>query len=264
MKRFRLRTLFVLTLLCAVGLAAYLNWIIPAKNQKSICDQMCGSIHFRLEDAASLPAWKQKLVERLGEHYVLDVIEVGLEAGFPFTVDTISDFTRLRKLSVCGIDPIENGYAPVFTFLELEELTFERSGLDDISGFGKLKKLRTFGLYDLTTAQQGAEVFGQLEHLTTLHLGDSLIDQFQLNGIAKSRSIEELSFTVNVDRLDLNVIGQMNQLRKIRVRRLKSTDLDLKVLLKMQNLESVEIWPTLESEEATILKLEERGIHVGR
>ena len=106
---------------------------MPSKNQKDICDQLEGSLHYRLEDISSLPDSKKTLVDQLGRHAVLDVVEVDLEAGFPFTVQTIAEFKKLRKLRINGIDPIVNGYDPIFGFLDLEELVFERSSLDDLS-----------------------------------------------------------------------------------------------------------------------------------
>ena len=235
---------------------------MPSKNQKAICEQLEGSVYYRLQDIESLPESEQLLVERLGRHAVLDVVEVQLEAGFPFTVDLISEFTQLKKLKIIGIDPIEKGYESIFGFLELEELIFERTSLDDLAGFGALKQLRKFGLYELTRGQQGAEVFGSLEFLTTLHLNDSPVDQIQLDGIATSQSIEDLSFSVTVGQLDLAPLAQMKQLKFIQIRRAKTSEFDTTVFLELKNLKELKIWPEMKTNDPVMLELEERGVRV--
>jgi len=237
---------------------------MPSKNQQVICEQLedC-CLHYKLDDPKSLPKSQQLLVERDGRHAVLNVIEVSLEAGYPFTVQSISEFKQLRKLKVTGFDPIAKGCDPIFGFLELEELVFTRTSLNDLSGFLALKKLQKFGFYDLTTGTQGAEVFGELNFLTALHLNDHPVDQLQLDGIAKSETITDLSFTVNVNQLDLSPLSKMNQLVQIKIKRLEAVELDLSVLLGLKSLKYLDIGTPRESDSPVLLELERRGIHNG-
>ena len=232
---------------------------MPSRNQKDICDQLEGSLHYRLEDISSLPDSKKTLVDQLGRHAVLDVVEVDLEAGFPFTVQTIAEFKKLRKLRINGIDPIVNGYDPIFGFLDLEELVFERSSLDDLSGFAALKRLRKFGCYDLTRYERGAEVFGALPNLKTLQLGESSITEKELIGISKSGSIVELTFAVAEDGLDLAPISEMKQLKYLDIRRSNKSDINLAPLLRLPNLKRFTIRPQIENDSDILRKMEEQG-----
>ena len=232
---------------------------MPSKNQKQICEQLEGCLHYRLNDISLLPEAKRRSVEQLGKHAVLDVIEVDLEAGYPFTVETISEFKKLKKLRINGIDPIENGYDAIFGFLELQDLVFERSGLEDLSGFAVLSNLERFSLYDLTRHQSGAEVFGTLPRLTVLHLNESQISETELQGISGSKSILDLSFSVDGKEFDLSPIGKMQQLKYLQILKPNAFELDFSCLLKLPNLKRFKTSHQVDADSVIFEQLEERG-----
>jgi len=234
---------------------------MPSKNQKQICEQLedC-CLHYRLEDITLLPEAKRRSVEQVGKHAVLDVIEVNLESGYPITVETISEFKKLKKLKINGIEPVKNGCDAIFGFLELQDLVFERSGLEDLSGFGALSNLERFAFYDLTRHQSGAEVFGTVPRLKVLHLNESQISETELQGISNSNSILDLSFTVGGKEFNLSPIGQMQQLKYLQIRKRNTFELDFSCLLKLPNLKRFRTWPQVDADSVIFEQLEERGI----
>ena len=258
--RTTIRTLMAITFALALCLALYSQWIIPSQKQQAVFEQLTECVHCSLHRVDTLPWWKRALVPYFGEHYFLDVAEVNLEAGFSFTTDTIKDFKRLQTLSIVGIDPVYEGYHQIFEFSELKEITFERSGLDDLSGFIACKKLRRFGLYELTDASGGAEVFGELEFLKHLHLGDSKINQHEFDGITKSSSIEKLAFSVDLDELDLRNLSRMKQLKEIFIWRSRKTKMDLYAMLDLPNIEKVYVNHVFELDKPVLAKLKARGV----
>ena len=235
---------------------------MPSENQKQICDQLEGCLHYSLEDISSLPQERRSKVDELGKHAVLDVIEVDLEAGFPVTVEPISEFKKLRKLRICGIDPIENGYEPIFGFRELQDIVFERTGLDDLSGFSALLSLERFAFYDLTTHESGAEVFGTLPNLKVLQLNDSEIDENELQGISNSQSILDLSFTIGSENFNLSPITKLKQLKYLHVRRTNAVKLDFNCLLKLPQLKRLRLSSKTDADSAILKQMEEKGITV--
>ena len=231
---------------------------MPSKNQKQICEQLedC-CLHYRLEDISLLPEAKRPSVEQLGKHAVLDVIEVNLESGYPIIVETIREFKKLKKLKINGIDPIENGCDAIFGFIELQDLVFERSGLEDLSGFGVLSNLERFAFYDLTRHQSGAEVFGTLPRLKVLHLNESQISETELQGISSSKSILDLSFAVGGEEFNLSPIGQMQQLKYLQIRRKNAIEIDFSCLLKLPNLKRFQTSPQIDADSEIFSQMEE-------
>ena len=229
-------------------------------NQQQICEQLerC-SLHYRLTPTDSLSKTEKEKIEQFGVHTVLDVIEVDLECGFLITIETIKEFVKLRKLRINGIDPIANGYEPIFGFLELEHVTFERSGLEDLSRFSELVNLQRFEFWDLTRHETGAEVFGTLPRLVVLKLGESTVTQKELLGISKSKSIVDLSFAVGDDSFDLSPIAAMEQLKYLQIYRSRASNVDLNPLLELANLTRVRIWHPSDRDAEVIRKLEEQG-----
>ena len=233
---------------------------MPTENQQQICEQLDGcGLRYRLTSADSLSKAENETIDKLGVHAVFDVIEVDLEAGWPVTIETIKEFVKLKKLKINGIDPIANGYEPIFGFLELESVSFERSGLEDLSGFSKLVNLERFEFWDLTHHQTGAEVLGALPRLVILKLDESTVTQKELFGISKSKSIVDLSFAVADDSFDLSSIAAMKQLKYLGIYRPKVSDVDLNPLLELPNLKRVRIRHPLDRDAGVIWKLEERG-----
>ena len=163
-------------------------------------------------------------------------------------------------MKINGIDPIENGCDAIFGFIELQDLVFERSGLEDLSGFGVLSNLERFAFYDLTRHQSGAEVFGTLPRLKVLHLNESQISETELQGISSSKSILDLSFAVGGEEFNLSPIGQMQQLKYLQIRRKNTIEIDFSCLLKLPNLKRFRTWPQVDADSVIFEQLEERGI----
>ena len=164
---FSLRALLVGVVLLALIAALYVNWVLPWRHQQAVCETpvngRLGVIgdFCRMENVDELPFWKRAIASLFGEHSVRKVVSVDLEAGYDFGIESVEHFPYLKRLSINGIDPIANGYEQIFNLRELEELTFSRTSLDDLAGFGRLRLLRKFALYDLARAETGAGVFGE-------------------------------------------------------------------------------------------------------
>ena len=93
-------------------------------------------------------------------------------------------------------------------------------------------------------------------------MNDSPVDQIQLDGIATSQSIEDLSFSVTVGQLDLAPLAQMKQLKYIQIRRSKTSEFDTTVFLELPKLKQLKIWPAMKANDPAMLELEERGVRV--
>ena len=211
--RFGMKSILAAISLVAFGIVLIQSWIVPWKRQQAVFVELVD--YGTLEPVAELPAWKRLIAATFGEHSVCHVTEVVLEAGYEFDVETIRSLTDIKKLSICGQDPLMRGYDAISGFSELEELVFERCRLDDVSSFSALKNLKKLGFYDLADFDSGAEVFGGLPELKILWLRYAPLDQIQVDGIATSTSVEELSLNLNRATTNLSALSSMKQLTKL-------------------------------------------------
>lgn len=253
--KFSIRFLLFLTTVSVLLVA----WILPCRLQKHFFESKMNDEYGSLESVSELALWKRILAYGFGPHSVCKVVEISIEPESGFDVEDVRRFAYVKELNIGGWPPVKRGCSAIFQFRNLEILNFERSGqLGDVSGLANLKNLKHLALYQ-SRFSGGGELLGELPKLKTLLIRDSPIDQVQIDGIAKSRSVDNLWLNIDGENLDLTSLANMKQITRLGITRHDGWT-DLSSVLALQNLVEFNVDRTYEANRPIFLELRNRGI----
>jgi hypothetical protein len=207
--QFRLRTLFLVILLVAIGLTLWLNYIAPFKRQREGLDVL-QDLGFSVSTrAAAGPTWQKRLV---GEDDFVEVIEVQfgddlsqmkLQATgvrpLPLDERVVNALARLRSvehLNLCWLHVTDTQLQRIATIPDIQVLHLRGNPIGDegVKSLAKYKGLKRLDLNRTQISDDALEIVGQFQELEYFSLSSPNVKGPGLVHFPKLENLTDLQF----------------------------------------------------------------------
>lgn len=256
--RFSLRGLLVAVFICAAMISLYLNTIAPRVRQGVAYRKISeDAARIGFEKDADLSTWQRFLCLFLKPEEARPVVEVTVTGNSPCPLSNFNEFTSLRKLVLTADGELEEGNEDFGPFLKLEELYIQNGNPKDISSMHCLSNLKLFSCY--RKIEKGMGVLGTLPKLRVVDLLGSEFSQEDLDGLSRSRSIEEVRIRFDSKVNSIDRFCEMKQLKSVTI---LQNNVELSQLLSLSSLQKVELSRSTDRDEPVLAELRKRGVQV--